>query len=743
MQRLKFLYNCILLGIVGSSECEADVRLRRMKWKDESMKKAIEAVSSKEMTVSAASRVFNVPRKTLDDRIKGSVVHGQKPGPKTALSPEEEESLANYLLYMADLGFPLTRTMVKAFAWAIAKRSGKEKRFNTDLGPSEHWWQLFKKRHTEIALRKSDKLDRNRAEAFNETIVNEYFDLLEKKMEELGITTHPRQIYNCDETFLPLDYTRERVVAARGAKAVYSQSTGTTDHITLLCCGSAAGLPLPPMIIYAKSFPGGQYRFQGPDDALYAKSDSGWIDTELFMTWFNKIFLKYAVSQRPLLLVVDGHKSHITLDIIDKCRENEIVLFCLPPHTTHALQPLDVAVFKSLKDHYSKAVRVLSFAKKNFVVTRREFSKVLKSPFERAFSIPNIKSGFAKSGIYPLNRDAIAKSKMKPSLVHRSWTSSDSDSPLPQSSSASSTPISPPTPASVTPLTPTQSSSASSTPISPPTPASVTPLTPAQSSSASSTQESPPTPALVAPPTPTENAPSSVPPAIHTPVSRPAGIVNPLVAAGLITADLVDILVAPAEDDAVPKKRTKRITGARDLTSEEYREMLAEDKRKKVVKEREKQKRKEERENRKSKQTRSGRGRGSGRPTRRRLNLESDSESNDNVEQSSDDIERSLPSDRESPQEMDTDTNGDADQSARTRPSRQRTLPSRFRQDSSNEDNDGAICVICKKNEPEGVAGTIVFWIDCNDCGDWAHNFCAFSNNTASRQYYCPKCSTE
>ena len=205
-------------------------------------------------------------------------------------------------------------------------------------------------------------------------------------MTELDLTTKPRQIYNCDETFLPLDYTREKVVAAKGSKTVYSQTTGTTDHITLLCCASAAGLPLPPMIIYAKSFPGGQYRFQGPDDALYAKSESGWIDTELFMTWLNKIFFKYVVSQRPVLLLVDGHKSHITLDVIDKCRENDITLFCLPPHTTHALQPLDVAVFKSLKDQYAKAVRSLSFSKKNFVVTKREFFKVVKSPFEKAFS---------------------------------------------------------------------------------------------------------------------------------------------------------------------------------------------------------------------------------------------------------------------------------------------------------------------------------------------------------------------
>ena len=42
----------------------------------------------------------------------------------------------------------------------------------------------------------------------------------------------------------------------------------------LLCCASAAGIPHPPMIIYAKSFHGGQYCFEGPDDAVYARSES-------------------------------------------------------------------------------------------------------------------------------------------------------------------------------------------------------------------------------------------------------------------------------------------------------------------------------------------------------------------------------------------------------------------------------------------------------------------------------------
>ena len=64
----------------------------------------------------------------------------------------EEESLISYLIYMANCGFPLTRTMVKAFAWSIAKRCGTCDRFNTEYGPGEKWWTLFKQRHPQLAL---------------------------------------------------------------------------------------------------------------------------------------------------------------------------------------------------------------------------------------------------------------------------------------------------------------------------------------------------------------------------------------------------------------------------------------------------------------------------------------------------------------------------------------------------------------------------------------------------------------
>ena len=71
----------------------------------------------------------------------------------------------------------------------------------------------------------------------------------------------------------------------------------------------------------------------------------------------------------------------------------------------------------------------------------------------------------------------------------------------------------------------------------------------------------------------------------------------------------------------------------------------------------------------------------------------------------------------------------------RRRRRRQRVL-SRYRRHSGtdSDDNDGTLCCICNKNEPDGLAACVVFWVDCSKCGVWVHNQCA-SNNTASRKY--------
>ena len=69
----------------------------------------------------------------------------------------------------------------------------------------------------------------------------------------------------------------------------------------------------------------------------------GWISGSS-THWLKDHFLNNAVSHRPLLLLLDGHSSHFEPQSIEFAKENDIVIFCLPPHTTHECQPLDVGL---------------------------------------------------------------------------------------------------------------------------------------------------------------------------------------------------------------------------------------------------------------------------------------------------------------------------------------------------------------------------------------------------------------
>ena len=89
-------------------------------------------------------------------------------------------------------------------------------------------------------------------------------------------------------------------------------------------------------------------------DTSYSLSNKGWVDTELFRGWLTDHFLKHAVGARPLLVLLNGHSSHYQSDLIfiRIAREHGVILFCLPPHTTHESQPLDASVFKPLKQNW-------------------------------------------------------------------------------------------------------------------------------------------------------------------------------------------------------------------------------------------------------------------------------------------------------------------------------------------------------------------------------------------------------
>ena len=50
------------------------------------------------------------------------------------------------------------------------------------------------------------------------------------------------------------------------------------------------------------------------------------------------------------VLVMDGHSSYYTPELVHYCKENNIIVLRYPPHCTHVLQGLDVVCFAKMKN---------------------------------------------------------------------------------------------------------------------------------------------------------------------------------------------------------------------------------------------------------------------------------------------------------------------------------------------------------------------------------------------------------
>ena len=140
-----------------------------------------------------------------------------------------------------------------------------------------------------------------------------------------------------------------------------------------------------------------------------------------FLEWFKKLFLPAVSSilqKGQVILFMDGHASHINLELIALARERGVILFCLPSHTTHVLQPLDVGVYGPLKRCWSKILKEHKMETCAVMVNKTNFPGLLSRLWEASFQDHHLKAGFRKAGLCPITKEAIPKSSYATSLPH-------------------------------------------------------------------------------------------------------------------------------------------------------------------------------------------------------------------------------------------------------------------------------------------------------------------------------------
>lgn len=399
----------------------------RNSWSTENMELATQKVFHSEMSLRGAATHFNIPFSTLKRRVnslKKSAAAGSEinfsrfvsPGHPTVFSAEDEKDLAERLTSLSRRGFGLTPSQVRSAAFVYAEKNGIPHPWSQETQQAgKDWFSGFMKRNSDLSLRKPEGLSLARAAGMNKKAVQEFYDLLCELCDEMKITDKPEKIFNMDESGFPLNNVPSKIVSQKGIREVVKLTNAERgENVTVVACCSASGIFIPPFVIFKGVRFKDIYKQDLPSGSEVAMTDSGYINEDVFLKW-----LQHFQAHRPpgkCLLILDGHASHCCLKCLDFCRENEIEMLCLPPHTTHALQPLDRTVFKPVKTFYHQEATHFIHNNPSTSLKKFHFGKLFSAAWKKGATCHSAVKGFECTGIFPFNPSSISDEKFSPSL---------------------------------------------------------------------------------------------------------------------------------------------------------------------------------------------------------------------------------------------------------------------------------------------------------------------------------------
>ena len=357
-------------------------------------------------SIQAAANLYNVPRTSLSHHLRGRVPRVDSYANGHKLTQTEEQTLLNWVLDMDSRGYPPRISAVGDAAKILL-----EQRVGASAKIGVNWAQRFIKRQPQLSSKYTRAYDYQRAQCEDPEKLRAWFRLVTNMINKYGIVED--DIYNFDEVGYAMGLigtTRVVTNSDRRGRPVTLQP-GDREWVTSIECINSCGWALPPMLIFAgKVHISTWYQnAEIPRDWVIALSDNGWTNDDLGLQWVRTVFDPITTSRTVgthRLLILDGHGSHGTPEFDAFCKEKNIITLCMPAHSSHLLQPLDVGCFSPLKSAYRRLVANGARVGINHV-DKSEFLSIYTRARTETLSASNIRSGFRATGLIPLNAEEV------------------------------------------------------------------------------------------------------------------------------------------------------------------------------------------------------------------------------------------------------------------------------------------------------------------------------------------------
>lgn len=335
---------------------------------------------------------------------------------------DDEKELSDLATDLQVKGFPLSKKQLRSLAFQYADKNRIRGFSPESKKAGRKWVSNFMKRHPHLIEKQAKNLSVARAMCGNPTTVKKWFEEYQALLKRLDITS-PEQIWSGDETGVQLMPKEGPVVAVKGTQAWQQVPGEQGETSTVLTFVSAAGKVCPPLVLH-KGQRVQQYWLDGiPPGWTVGATESGYINKQKFTEYgirWGRFLRSHNLVGKPHVLIIDSHSSHVyNVDFFEEMKEIGVEVMAIPPHTSHLLQALDSTPFATFKRKWYHHVAMWNLTHHGRAPRKgRDFWDILFNAWNESLKqVAIIQSGFRKTGIYPVNFEAIPKERFGPSAV--------------------------------------------------------------------------------------------------------------------------------------------------------------------------------------------------------------------------------------------------------------------------------------------------------------------------------------